>query len=64
MVWLVFQSSAETISNATTENKISRTIFQGEGESAKMPKAAPGFSVWMMRKKLGMTVMLSCMVRR
>src|ERR1035438_6368931 len=57
MLWLFFQSSAETISSAITENPISSPTFHCDGESAKIPNAAPGFSAWMMRKNPGMTVM-------
>jgi len=59
-LWLFFQSRAETISSAMMENEISMPIFHSDGESAKMPKAAPGFSAWMIRKNPGMTGMLSC----
>ena len=54
------QSRTDTMARATIENMTSAAIFHSEGESAKMPKAAPRFSTWVRRKNPGITWMLSC----
>ena len=44
----------------SARNPTSAAIFQGNAESANRPKAAPRFSTWLMWKRPGMTVTLSC----
>ncbi len=46
-----FHSRTDTTIIATTEKLISIAVFQCEGESANRLKAAPVFSVCVMRKK-------------
>src|ERR1700676_2396358 len=47
--------TAEITSSTAKEKPIKRTSRQGFDKSARRPKAMPGFSVWTMLKKPGIT---------